>query len=97
MKLMMRISALTLLICALNIVASAQSSATGDLRVTVRDEKGAAITTATVTARDQAKGIDRSTNLNTDGEYRILQLPPGTYTVSVEAQGFGKRTRPISV
>jgi hypothetical protein len=98
MKLMMRISALTLLICALNIVASAQSSATGDLRVTVRDEKGAAITTATVTARDQAKGIDRSTSLNTDGEYRILQLPPGTYTVSVEAQGFGKTDAPdISV
>ena len=35
---------------------------------------------------------------NSDGEYRILQLPPGTYTVSVEASGFGKTDAPdISV
>jgi hypothetical protein len=38
MKLKMRISALTLLIVALHTLAAAQSSATGDLRVTVRDE-----------------------------------------------------------
>jgi hypothetical protein len=98
MKFTLRISAVILLVFAFNTLVLAQSSATGDLRVTVRDEKGSLITTATVTARDQARGIERSTTLNTDGEYRILQLPPGTYAVSVEASGFGKTDAPdISV
>ena len=89
-----RIPVVILLVLACNILASAQNSATGDLRVTVRDEKGGVITTAKVTARDEARGIDRSTTSNTDGEYRILQLPPGKYAVSVEASGFGKTDAP---
>lgn len=89
-----RIPVVILLVLACNILASAQNSATGDLRVTVRDEKGGVITTAKVTARDEARGIERSTTSNTDGEYRILQLPPGTYAVSVEASGFGKTDAP---
>ena len=68
----------------------AQSSATGDFRVTVRDEKGSLVTNATVTARDQAKGLERSTTQNSNGEYLLLNLPPGTYTITVEAPGFGK-------
>jgi len=66
----------------------AQSSATGDLRVTVKDPKGEVVTTATVTASDAAKGLERSTNANADGEYRLTALPPGPYAVSVRAAGF---------
>jgi len=68
----------------------AQGVATGDLHVTVRDPKGSVVTSATVTAHEQAKGFERSTTANTEGEYRILALPPGTYTVTVESQGFAK-------
>jgi hypothetical protein len=68
----------------------AQGVASGDLHVTVRDPKGSVVTNATVTARDQAKAFERSTAVNTEGEYRILALPPGTYTVTVESQGFAK-------
>ena len=68
----------------------AQGAATGDFNVTVRDEKGNVITNANVTARDESKGLERSTALNTVGEYRILQLPPGAYTITVDAPGFGK-------
>src|SRR5437660_3586457 len=66
----------------------AQGAATGDLHVTVRDQKGGAVTNATVTAREQAKGFERSTTENVDGEYPLLALPPGKYTVSVSAPGF---------
>src|SRR4030095_13969655 len=98
MRFALRILAVSLIVCMFSTLSTAQSSAAGDLRVTVRDEKGSFVTTATVTARDDAKGIERSTTLNTDGEYRILQLPPGTYTVAVEASGFGKTEAPgISV
>ncbi len=73
-------------------VCFGQSAATGDLHVTVKDAKASLITNATVTARDSEKGFERSTTINTDGQYDILALPPGTYTVTAEAQGFAKAT-----
>jgi len=72
------------------VLAFAQGAATGDLHVTVKDEKGSLVTNATVTAREQNKGFERATTLNNDGEYRLLSLPPGMYTVTVSAPGFGK-------
>jgi hypothetical protein len=71
-------------------LAFAQGVATGDLHVDVKDPRGAAVNNATVTARDQARAFERSTSANVDGEYRLLALPPGTYTVRVEAPGFAK-------
>ena len=72
------------------ILAFAQGAATGDLHVTVKDEKGSVVTNATVTAREQNKGFERATTLNNEGEYRLLALPPGLYSVTVAAPGFGK-------
>jgi len=70
----------------------AQGVATGDLHVTVKDQKGAVIGNATVTVSDQARAFERSTTTSTEGEYRLLALPPGTYTVTVQAAGFAKAT-----
>jgi hypothetical protein len=69
---------------------AAQNVASGELDVTVKDAKGALVTNATVTARDEAKAFERSTKQNSDGEYRLLALPPSTYRVTVEAPGFAK-------
>jgi hypothetical protein len=76
---------LPVLMCQL---AFAQGAATGDLHVTVKDQKGSIVPNATVTVRDQARAFLRSTNTNVEGEYRLLALPPGTYTIRVEAPGF---------
>ena len=78
---------LFVLVCQL---AFAQSAATGDLYVIVKDPKGAAVTNATVSASDQVRAFERSATTNIDGEYRLLALPPGTYTVRVDAPGFAK-------
>jgi len=71
-------------------LAAAQNVASGEMDVTVKDSKGALVTNATVTARDQAKAFERSTRQNVDGEYRLLALPPSTYVITVEAPGFAK-------
>ena len=70
----------------------AQGVATGDLHITVRDSKGGVVTNAAISARDESKGLERDTTENTDGQYRILLLPPGSYTVTVTAPGFAKAT-----
>ena len=70
----------------------AQGAATGDLDVTVKDPKGNVVTNATVTAKNPAKALERTTTSNVNGEYRLVLLPPGTYAVTVEAPGFAKVT-----
>src|SRR5438270_13337368 len=76
----------------LSTVAFAQGSATGDLHVIVKDPNGGMVTNATVAAREEAKGLERSTNVNAQGEYRIVALHPDNYTVTEEADGFAKTT-----
>ena len=80
----------TLLVLILPIAAAAQGAASGDLHVTVKDPKGAVVTNATVSAHDEGKNFDRATTQNVDGEYRLLALPPGVYSITVEAAGFAK-------
>jgi Carboxypeptidase regulatory-like domain/TonB dependent receptor len=70
--------------------AFGQGAATGDLHVTIKDPSGKMVTSATVIATEQAKGLSRATTQNTDGEYRIVALPPGRYNVVVTAPGFSK-------
>jgi hypothetical protein len=68
--------------------ASAQGAATGDLHVTVKDQKGSAVTNAAVTARDVAKGLERTGSGDGQGGYSVRQLAPGTYSVTITAPGF---------
>ena len=65
-------------------------SATGDLHVTVKDPKGNLVSNATVTVKDQAKGLVRGSTGDGVGGYSVRLLPPGTYTVAVDAPGFAK-------
>jgi len=65
-------------------------AATGDLHVVVKDPKGSLVVNATVTVRDQQKGLDRAAVGDGQGGYSARLLPPGTYTVIVEAAGFAR-------
>jgi hypothetical protein len=74
-----------------SVLAFAQGgAATGDLHVTVKDPHGSAVTTATVTVRDVAKGLERTATGDGQGGYSAQLLPPGTYSVTVAAPGFTK-------
>ncbi|MBS1851342.1 MAG: TonB-dependent receptor [Acidobacteria bacterium] len=74
------------------ILCTAQGVATGDLHVTVKDPSGNLVTNATLTVREPAKGLERTVSNSTQGEYSFLALPPGSYTVMIEAPGFAKAT-----
>jgi Carboxypeptidase regulatory-like domain/TonB dependent receptor len=63
-------------------------AATGDLYVTVKDPHGNVVTNATVKVRDAAKGLERIATGDGQGGYSSRLLPPGTYSVTVDAPGF---------
>ncbi|MCI0348437.1 MAG: TonB-dependent receptor [Acidobacteriales bacterium] len=64
---------------------------TATLNGIVTDPQGAVVSSATVTATNQATGESRNVRTGTDGRYAIPNLSPGDYTVSVEGTGFAKR------
>src|SRR5581483_2809253 len=82
-----------LFLAALLVPASLWAQAiSGDLAGTVMDATGAAVPAATVTATNDATGIKTVAMTETDGGYRFLNLPVGTYTVTAEAKGFSTTT-----
>jgi Carboxypeptidase regulatory-like domain len=72
--------------------ASAQSTG-GRIRGTVTDTSGAAITGANLALTDEATNVRRSTVSGSNGEYIFLEIPVGTYDLSVTQQGFKRYER----
>jgi len=89
MKIIQRVP-LLLSIIVLAVSAWAQTAATAELHGVVKDPNGAVIHGASVNLRDEAKNITRSAETNDAGEYNLLSVPPGQYTLTVTAGGFAK-------
>jgi Carboxypeptidase regulatory-like domain/TonB dependent receptor len=64
---------------------------------TVTDTSNAVVPGATVTVVSTATGLTRSTTTQSGGEYTITNLPPTTYTLTIEHAGFQKYTRQVQV
>ena len=75
------------LICTL-LAGFARAQESGQITGTVRDPSGASVVKAEVTASSHERGIQRVTQTNSQGEYLIGSLPPGTYDLTIKAPGF---------
>lgn len=71
--------------------ALAQQSAT--LSGTVNDESGAVVGGARIELTNEASGIVRNTVTNGSGFYTLAAIPPGSYKVTVTANGFKQYTQ----
>ena len=60
---------------------------------TVTDASGAVVPNAKVTITEVNTGVSRSGQTNESGNYTFPDLPPGQYSVTMEAAGFKKETR----
>ncbi len=56
----------------------------------VKDVSGAVVPGASLTATNEATGLERTAISNTYGYYVISPVPPGVYTIEVEFPGFRK-------
>src|SRR5713226_210454 len=71
-------------------VAYGQGSGAGTITGRVLDPKGASVPSANVTVMNVDTGIARTTTTTSDGLYRFENMPPGTYDVTIGAEGFTK-------
>jgi hypothetical protein len=83
-----RVLALAMLVVSSISAPAFGQSGDGSLRGYVRDEQGAVLPGVTVTAQSPALLAPVSTTSGSDGYYRLLNLPPGTYTLVAELTGF---------
>ena len=68
--------------------AAAQTGGQGAISGSVTDSTGALVPNAVVSARNNATGIETKRTASSNGLYNISPLIPGTYTVTVTANGF---------
>src|SRR6266550_722909 len=83
----MRLKALLAILLSL-FAASAYAQFKASIQGTVTDPQGTVVPGAKVTVTNQSTGAVRETTTSDQGFYRINELPPGSYTVTVEASGF---------
>jgi len=72
-------------------VAQAQGPATGAISGEVLDPSGAVIDRARVSAANEETGVSRSVTTTSEGSFRVSLLPPGMYSLTVEAPNFERQ------
>ena len=85
----------TLLLAVLVLVMAGASWAqvnTVNLSGTVMDPQGLAVKGAKVTIKNPGTGLEREVVSDANGHYEIVGVPPGSYTLTVEAAGFATLT-----
>jgi hypothetical protein len=87
-----------LLLCVLLLAAFAASAqTTGSILGRVTDADGGVLPGVTVEARSPNLQGVRTDVTDEGGHYRLTLLPPGTYTVNFNLQGFGVESRELAV
>ncbi len=73
--------------------AFAQSTVDGAIGGVVRDPANAVIPGATITVRNDGTNEEKTATTDDEGRFRVVQLRPGTYTVTVNSGNFAAFTQ----
>ncbi len=76
------------------LAASSAFAQNAQVTGTVKDQTGGVMPGVTVTAKNNATGLTRTEVTDASGTFRLVALLPGSYTVTVEIQGFTAQTIP---
>lgn len=80
-------------LCALvllTLTQTARAQFRAAVQGTVTDQSGAVVPAATLTLKNNETGRTQTAESGDEGFYRISELPPGTYTLTIEKAGFKK-------
>ena len=82
--------ALLVMLCSLGFAQTTSGSIAGN----VVDAQHAVLPNVVVTAKEQQQNFTFSTKSDESGRFVFPQVPPGTYTIKIEAPGFKRLERP---
>jgi hypothetical protein len=85
---------LGLIISLLLCMSGSAQSGTSSVRGAITDQQGKIIAGANVTIKSESKNFSRTQVSNSDGQFVFTAIPPDTYSLMVEAQGFKKSVIP---
>jgi len=88
-----RIALVAAMLAALTGVPVLGQVTSGGIVGTVYDPTGATVPNAPVVATNSETGVQTKATSTSAGDYRLNNLPVGTYSIAVDASGFGKLTR----
>jgi hypothetical protein len=87
---MSRSSTSLALIAIFSFAGIALGQSNGSITGTIQDSKGGVIPDATITVSDPADAVHQTVQTNNAGNFAFPELPPGTYALTAEKQGFKK-------
>ena len=90
MRLRTTVSALVVLLAVIGTTVATAQERFGAISGVVTDSSQAPVPGVTITATNKQSGATRVVVSGTDGAYRITDLEPGRYTVTMELSGFQK-------
>ncbi|HEX3525597.1 MAG TPA: TonB-dependent receptor [Thermoanaerobaculia bacterium] len=86
------VAILLALVALAALVPGASAQTGGVIAGKVQGKDNAPLPGVTVTASNKDTGLDRSTTSESTGAFQLPSLPPGTYTVKAELEGFATVT-----
>jgi len=91
---LLAVSAVVALCCSAVLAQQTLGGITGE----VTDSSGGVIPGATVTVVDEQTALTRTVQTNASGEYSLVNLPIGSYTLTYKAEGFDlQKTQHITI
>jgi hypothetical protein len=88
-----RLALVAVVLCMMSAMAMAQSTVDGAIGGTVKDPNGAVLPNAAVTVKNDETNKEGTATTDSEGRFRVVQLQPGNYTVTITATGFGTFTQ----
>jgi Carboxypeptidase regulatory-like domain len=73
------------------------AQATASISGVITDSSGKPVANATVSAKSSATGQSAEVKTDSAGKFSLLNLSPGTYTVSVSAEGFAAKLATVTL
>jgi len=86
-----------LIVLTFGAAGTARAQSTGTLRGTITDPQGAVTPGVSIVIRNQATGVERTAVSDASGEYVAASLPPGSYRIEAQLQGFQTQTRDVEL
>jgi hypothetical protein len=75
-------------VCGMLAAGARAQTFRGTILGTITDQSGASVAGAKVTIRNLDTGLERETVTADDGSYRVVELPIGNYSMTIEKAGF---------